>query len=391
METKKVGYSFWGFLADIKMDKDLRILSTPDGNAFYSWSIIKELQSREYTVINVMPDRDYPAVDNFTNFAFSSFAMEDRYNAYMKMVDAIPIEYHDDISSMEYEDICGLFDRCGLKDCDYILHEWRMEIKGRNDIDSRGEYGWQPDLFLQDCLIKYCEENDLLLFIFDLDYKLTKEQYDKIKCSKIILDLGNKWDDELGVNSLNVKIPFDIKRMNDINYAQDLKKNELVYIGNRYERDWCIDKYFSKLTFRPLVHGNWNESGRDSKNRWPNINFGRRLQSYEIKEVYSKSTCTVLFAKEDYCRYDFVTARLLESLYFGCIPLFIDEFSNHVKDNYCGKYKDLLVVKDSKDLDKKVKFFNKYQDIAKEVIEYMRERLYCHDASLLINMLEFFR
>ena len=83
METKKVGYSFWGFLADIKMDKDLRILSTPDGNAFYSWSIIKELQSREYTVINVMPDRDYPAVDNFTNFAFSSFAMEDRYNAYI--------------------------------------------------------------------------------------------------------------------------------------------------------------------------------------------------------------------------------------------------------------------------------------------------------------------
>ena len=58
MVTKKCGYSYWGFLGDTKMDKDGNLLSTPDGNAFYSWSIIRQLQKDGYVVVQVMPDRD---------------------------------------------------------------------------------------------------------------------------------------------------------------------------------------------------------------------------------------------------------------------------------------------------------------------------------------------
>ena len=36
MSLPKVGYSYWGFLGDVKMNSNCDIISTPDGNAFYS-------------------------------------------------------------------------------------------------------------------------------------------------------------------------------------------------------------------------------------------------------------------------------------------------------------------------------------------------------------------
>ena len=44
-----VGYFYWGFLGDKKF-RNGKEVSTPDGNAFYSWSIISELQKRGYDV-----------------------------------------------------------------------------------------------------------------------------------------------------------------------------------------------------------------------------------------------------------------------------------------------------------------------------------------------------
>jgi glucosamine 6-phosphate synthetase-like amidotransferase/phosphosugar isomerase protein len=41
--SKNVGYFYWGFLGDKKFNIKLKEVSTPDGNAFYSWSILKDL------------------------------------------------------------------------------------------------------------------------------------------------------------------------------------------------------------------------------------------------------------------------------------------------------------------------------------------------------------
>ena len=60
---KGVGYSYWGFLGDVKMDSKGNLLSTPDGNAFYSWSIIDELATRGNSVFQLMPDRDKYAAE----------------------------------------------------------------------------------------------------------------------------------------------------------------------------------------------------------------------------------------------------------------------------------------------------------------------------------------
>ena len=57
----RLGYSYWGFLGDYKEDHLGNALSTPDGNASYSWSIIHEAQSRGHEVYLMQQDRDWPA------------------------------------------------------------------------------------------------------------------------------------------------------------------------------------------------------------------------------------------------------------------------------------------------------------------------------------------
>jgi hypothetical protein len=55
--SKNVGYFYWGFLGDKKFNDKLQEVSTPDGNAFYSWSILKDLLDKNYNVF-VPSDRD---------------------------------------------------------------------------------------------------------------------------------------------------------------------------------------------------------------------------------------------------------------------------------------------------------------------------------------------
>ena len=87
MVTKKCGYSYWGFLGDTKMDKDGNLLSTPDGNAFYSWSIIRQLQKDGYVVVQVMPDRDKDGFDYTmkTEKSYFDWAVTDKCTAYVEM------------------------------------------------------------------------------------------------------------------------------------------------------------------------------------------------------------------------------------------------------------------------------------------------------------------
>ena len=124
----KIGYSYWGFLADIKMNKGKEV-STPDGNAFYSWSIIHALLKARHKVYRMMPDRDKEAVEEFGKTVFSSFAKEKRYNVYKSMIDDWP------------------------DDLDILLMEWRFPIPGRNCDVNLSSSVYQPDLDIQNVML----------------------------------------------------------------------------------------------------------------------------------------------------------------------------------------------------------------------------------------------
>ena len=374
----RIGYSYWGFLGDRKYDSEGNILSTPDGNAFYSWSIINKFIEDGHQVIGIMPDRDEPGFRFEGVNLFSSWCKMSRSNAYMSMNhleygDFFDIENRDILSK---DAIKALWDMYHVNEFDVIIHEWRMPIIGRNTAMDKDSENWQPDLFIQDALIEYCRSNNIKLIIFDLDYKIPKdvvEDFVYVTNNMYIFELGTKWSSlayETDGRCRKVYIPFDFRFMNLFKLKSKFT-DDIVYVGNRYERDWCIDKYLKDVP-GVKVFGNWLEGQRHSEKEWPTINFGKRLQTSDMHDAYSNSATTILLAKREYCENGFMTARILEAIFYGCVPLFIEEYGEDVISLYAGCFADELTVRNSEDVIKKIKRFKEDVIYRNKVIEYLR-------------------
>lgn len=375
----KIGYSYWGFLGDTKYDQNERPASTPDGNAFYSWSIIYELQRRGHTVIQLMPNRDKPGFGLKNNNLFSAWCYRERTDAYVNMLKCI---YNNvDLMMLTKDILFTLWDRHGIDKSDMILHEWRMKIPGRNtDLDQKLNPNWQPDLLIQESLIDYCAEHEIPLILFDLDYKIDEETFEGLKEKNPktwLFELGDKWS---AIDQAErVEIPFWFANINEFpihDFSRgEVEPSNLVYIGNRYERDWCIDKYIPTEVKGVTVYGNWKESGRDSEQRWPNIRFGSRLQTADMRDVYGSSIATVLLAKREYCDYHFMTARIIEAIFYGTVPLFIEEYGEMTIKEYAGVFADYLTVRSKADVIDRVYDLKYNPSKRTAIIGYLREHL----------------
>ena len=383
----RIGYSYWGFLGDRKYDDEGNILSTPDGNAFYSWSIINKFIEDGHQVIGIMPDRDEPGFRFEGVNLFSSWCKTSRSNAYMSMNhleygDFFDIENRDILSK---DAIKALWDMYHVNEFDVIIHEWRMPIIGRNTSVDKDSENWQPDLFIQDALIEYCRSNNVKLIIFDLDYKISRDVVEDFVYATnniYIFELGKKWSSlayETDGRCRKVYIPFDFRFMNLFKLKSKFT-DDIVYIGNRYERDWCIDKYLKDVP-GVKVFGNWLEGQRHSEKEWPTINFGKRLQTSDMHDAYSNSATTILLAKREYCENGFMTARILEAIFYGCVPLFIEEYGEDIISLYAGCFADELTVRNSEDVIKKTKRFKEDVSFRNKVIDYLRVYLTFMDVS----------
>lgn len=359
-----VGYYFWGFLGDRKYNDKYEEISTPDGNAFYSWSIIRELQLRGEEVTLLALDRDAFGYEKLRGNLFSTFAKNERQNAYEKL------------------------NVGALKNMKYAIIEWRWEIPGRNDEATKKNNfsNWQPDLELMERAIKLCNDNNIPFVIFDLDYKLTNADIEKYNI-KYVIELGDKWCHSDIVVGKQVKIPFDFSHINEFELKNKFD-NSLVYVGNRYERDWCIDKYIPEDLEDCMIYGNWKESGRDSEQRWNKLKFGKRLQTSEMPEVYSNSIATILLAKDEYCKMGFMTARIIEAVFYGCVPLFISEYGDDVISEYAGKCATFLTVHSKRNVIDTINILKKDVQLRNDIILYLRKHLRFMDAKFFIDDVE---
>lgn len=373
-EKKCVGYFFWGFLGDKKYDYKLNELSTPDGNAFYSWSIINAFaELKDAPVYCMGQKRDAVGFANKREELFSAFAKEDRTTACFRYHECIPVNME-----INRENLYKCWD-VRKQILDYVLIEWRWSIQGRNEYVELPDGSlviskdWQPDLFIMNCLIDWCNENNIKFVVFDLDYKLTTADI-KEKNIKYVIELGNKWKDFKQVKSMQVMIPFDFSHINDLPIKKNLSGN-LLYVGNRYERDWCIDKYIPNDFDDCMIFGNWKESGRDSESRWQGIKFGHRLQTSEMYEQYSNYATTILLAKKEYCEMEFMTARIIEAVFYGCLPLFIEEYGSNLIQTYAGELADSLTVRNEKEVRWTAEFYRSVPERRAEMIKYLRRHL----------------
>jgi len=389
----RIGYSYWGFLGDKKYNDKGDILSTPDGNAFYSWSIINKLQQLGHVVLGIMPDRDEPGFRFDGPNLFDSWCTSPRLNSYIKMQHCEYGNLFSDVRCRSFELEKTLFtywDFYHLNEFDVILHEWRMPIEGRNTLKDINSDSWQPDLFIQDCLIRYCIANNVKLVIFDLDYKIDEDTLQNLLITNnvYVFELGNKWKDysySTGGRCRKVYIPFDFRYINQFSISDNVI-DRIVYVGNRYERDWCIDKYLVDVPGL-RVYGNWLESNRDSVSRWPGIQFGKRLQTSDMHKAYSNAATTILLAKKDYCEHSFMTARIIEAIFYGSVPLFIEEYGEKTISKYAGMYIDILTVKNNVDVAEKSKLIFNDKELRKHILEYLRVHLEFMDVDGFVKQL----
>ena len=182
---------------------------------------------------------------------------------------------------------------------------------------------------------------------------------------------------------MTVQIPFDFTYINEFDVKMDGFTADAIYIGNRYERDWCIDKYLPNGT---VVHGNWLEPGHgDPQNEWPHLNFRKRLSASEIMKPYNEAVTTVLLAKREYCEMGFMTARIQEAVFYGTVPLFIQEYGSNTIYTYAGKYANLLTVYNKEDVQRRIDEFKRDPQLRKEIIMYLRKHLRFMDSKFFVN------
>lgn len=385
----KVGYSYWGFLGDYKFDDDNDLVSTPDGNAFYSSSIINSLQEAGYEVIQVMPDRDMPGYDSMRDFLFSSWGTMMRSIAYRKMVRNYVKKQPNWTISDYFNCIERFWDVSGLQDVKFILHEYRFCIEGRNDTASfmHGEYGFQPDYMIQLALFNYCIKHEVFVYIFDLDYKLDEAILDKWKANGLkfkVIELGNKWACR-GDEALRVQIPFSWDVMlaeADINSVFS-KTKSICYVGNRYERDETVYKYLDPIG-NVDVYGKWLYGDVD----FSGLVFHGRVHVPQMKEAYRTHMATLLMAKQEYYEHEFMTARILEAVFYGCIPFFAEEYGDNVITTYAGIFSNLLKVRSAEELMTKTRMLEDDRELAHHVLCYLVYHLGFMSSDKFVEVLE---
>ena len=298
----RVGYLFRGFLGDVKMDLDGNEVSTPDGNATYSWTIEHECQRRRHQLIPLGPNLDAPAASRLGESLFSAFSGEKRAASYERML---------------RRGWTHLSDR-RFPELDVVIIEWRWPIPGRNTIADRGSIGYQHDLERQqDVLMEYSNRGTPII-VWDLDHKLTDadERYwgfDVIETAvRPVRD------------HIRVEPPCLTSDLLQFDIDERMPTHHLGYIGSRYERDETIDRWIGPIaprgTHRVKFWGKW-EPGDEVRERWPGISFAGRIGVQGFRDAYSRVAAVPLLAKQSYYETGFITPRPAEAVLFGSIPI----------------------------------------------------------------------
>lgn len=354
---RRVGYAWWGFMADVRM-KNAAPFSSPDGSLLHAFSIVRALQKRNIQVYRLYPNRDEHYVWLRGENAFASFSQDERWQAYLNVA-----EPQHAITKMG-----SLFK---WPDVDLVLCEWRMPTRYNQLPITDEEY--EPDFDLQVEMIRHYRAKGVPLICLDLDYKMTAVD-DQL--FDFVLEPGFKRGP-----AHHFDVPFLFDHL--LQFEQLAPQEKIVYIGNRYDRDEAFERFFGEPSekVRFHVYGNWKEQNRDSEARWPHVYFHDRIQPHQLQEAYAEALATPLLLKDEYNAHGFMSIRVLEALLFGTIPLLPTQFQSPIKYN-------LFQIDDQADLiywatHEKLRDMQARRKLRLLALESLRQ----HDAKYFVNKL----
>lgn len=365
----KIGYSFWGFLGDRKVGPQGVELSTPDGNATYSWSIVWEAMKRNHVVVPLQEERDKHGIDLYGDKLFRAFSTQKRSDVYTHLCR----------SGHGWND--GSHEK--FPELDVILVEWRFPIAGRNTSDSKGTVWYQRDLERQNEILDYYSDKDTKIFIWDLDHKIELE--DELKFNKNITILETSIRPrKLHLERTTVEPPFIIEDLLQ-HRTLDSSRVHVSYIGSRYERDIIIDDWISAYAKRypgtVHFHGKW-EPIEELRTRWSGIVFHDRIGVSGFRNAYKSAGCVPLLAKQSYRESGFMTPRPVEAVLFGSIPIGL---GGHLGvEDYCFETPEL-----PSDFEECVQSLASMSIKTRDIIRHeMRDQLSFMDAKYFVDVLE---
>lgn len=305
----RIGYLFHGFLGDVKLDDAGNELSTPDGNATYSWSLEDECERRRWQMIPLGDNRDAPAARILGSSLFSAFSQQRRAAGYERMLRRGWTKGSDR----------------KFPDLDMVLIEWRFPIPGRNTAADIGKPGYQRDLERQNEVIRHYGPKGIPIVIWDLDHKLTEDEeghYEHFGKLHVVETAVTPREQHLKRH--RVEPPIRAADLLQHPIDRRVPSHHLGYIGSRYERDDVIDEWIGPIvkpnTHRVKFWGKW-EPAEEVKARWPGVIFSDRVGVKDFRAAYSRVACCPLLAKRSYLETGFITPRPWEAVLFGSIPV----------------------------------------------------------------------
>jgi len=357
-KNKSVGLSFWSYLGD-------NVPDSPSGANFYLPHLIFELHKRGYKIYALQEDRDGKLGEELI---FKNFLARDRKEAY---------------------ELLNFVEKDNFPELDILYVEWRWPIPGRNTLKDIKTQGYTPDLQRQNEILEYYHnKNETKIMIWDQDHKVTSDDEKKyIRANFVETSTTPRY---ITKKRQRIHVPFDMRKIMDYGLSERYS-DVVLYVGNNYEREEMIDKYIKPLSNeysnKVKFYGNWkkypDEFDRISK-KWPNISYNDRIAKDRFLEVYGDSICSPLLAKKSYLEYGHMTARILETLYFGSLPIGFREFNGiefylipelivDSPEDFIKKYNNLLSMS-------KLSKFNLYKKQI-EKLEFM-------DVKYFVDLLE---
>lgn len=370
----RFGYSFWGFVGDNKIENGKEV-STPDGNATYSWSIVHEAQKRGWKVYSMQQDRDFEAVSEFgLENNFSTFNCKKRAKAWADTLPTFGID---------------------LPELDVLLLEWRWQIPGRNCflneqsvVSFIGEFGEkaQPDFMRQMQLLNHYKGRNTKIIIFDLDHKLTADDERHWQPDAIFETSVTPL--HLTMDRTRVEIPTVVSDLLEFPTIAAKENKKLIYVGSRYERDDIIEKFIKPVSDRfpneVQFYGNWTNEPNlsECKKMWPNILYNGRITVKGFRDAYSDAIACPLLCKQSYMDSGFITARIWESILFGTIPIGLSATKG------IQEYVSILAVKDSQMMIDLIKLMPRDVECRDRLRRELIEKIWFMDVRHFVDKIE---
>lgn len=230
-----------------------------------------------------------------------------------------------------------------LDGVDGVVFYWRWHIPGERYIQRNNSVKRQW------ALIRWCHEHGVKFLIHDQDREINYDymvDYIKERGGVITAPLLNPPE---GVRRLMYPDPFPHTR-STVDY--DYRNEELVYIGNNYDRYEQFTRLLAPAAklLHVRMYGNWLEPSavRQSKEQItqdaPFVKFYDRMPQAGVIDRLEQARYTMHLARPIYCDEGFVTIRWAEAVAAGCLAFIPGEFYpiNELKSSYVYTPEELL-------------------------------------------------